>query len=254
MKVLVTGSAGLIGSEAVEFFDGLGFEVHGIDNNLRAELLRPQRRHHLEPPAPRGDVQGLRPPRPRHPRPAAAWTTSSAARPVDLVVHAAAQPSHDLAAAPPVRRLRRQRRRHAQPPRGHATPRPRGRVHHRVDQQGLRRQPQPRAPGGAGDPLRLRGTRARRGHRRDHVDRGVPPLAVRRLEGGGRRDHPGVRPLLRDAHRGVPRRLPHRARTTPASSSTASSATSCTRRCAKATTRSSATRGSRSATRSTRPT
>jgi len=26
MKVLVTGSSGLIGSEAVRFFDGLGFE------------------------------------------------------------------------------------------------------------------------------------------------------------------------------------------------------------------------------------
>lgn len=35
-KVLVTGSAGLIGSEAVRFFCRKGFEVHGIDNNMRA--------------------------------------------------------------------------------------------------------------------------------------------------------------------------------------------------------------------------
>lgn len=34
-KVLVTGSSGLIGSEAVEHFDRKGFEVHGLDNNMR---------------------------------------------------------------------------------------------------------------------------------------------------------------------------------------------------------------------------
>jgi CDP-paratose 2-epimerase len=34
-KVLVTGSAGLIGSEAVKFFAKKGFEVIGIDNNAR---------------------------------------------------------------------------------------------------------------------------------------------------------------------------------------------------------------------------
>jgi CDP-paratose 2-epimerase len=36
MKVLITGSSGLIGSEAVKYFDGLGCEVIGIDNNMRA--------------------------------------------------------------------------------------------------------------------------------------------------------------------------------------------------------------------------
>jgi CDP-paratose 2-epimerase len=35
MKILVTGSSGLIGSEAVTFFDALGHEVVGIDNNMR---------------------------------------------------------------------------------------------------------------------------------------------------------------------------------------------------------------------------
>ena len=33
--ILVTGSSGLIGSEAVEFFDRQGHEIHGIDNNMR---------------------------------------------------------------------------------------------------------------------------------------------------------------------------------------------------------------------------
>ena len=35
-KVLITGSAGLIGSEATKFFAEKGFEVLGIDNNFRA--------------------------------------------------------------------------------------------------------------------------------------------------------------------------------------------------------------------------
>src|SRR5258706_11038163 len=35
MRVLVTGSSGLIGSEAVEHFDRQGHDVFGIDNNMR---------------------------------------------------------------------------------------------------------------------------------------------------------------------------------------------------------------------------
>jgi CDP-paratose 2-epimerase len=41
MKVLVTGSSGLIGSEAVEHFDRLGHIVVGVDNNLRREFFGP---------------------------------------------------------------------------------------------------------------------------------------------------------------------------------------------------------------------
>ena len=33
--VIITGSTGLVGSEAVNFFHDLGFEIIGIDNNLR---------------------------------------------------------------------------------------------------------------------------------------------------------------------------------------------------------------------------
>src|SRR3954467_3792638 len=42
MKVLVTGSSGLIGSEAVTHYDREGHVVHGIDNNLRREFFGPQ--------------------------------------------------------------------------------------------------------------------------------------------------------------------------------------------------------------------
>lgn len=41
MKVLVTGSSGLIGSEAVEHFDRQGHEVVGIDNNMRRVFFGP---------------------------------------------------------------------------------------------------------------------------------------------------------------------------------------------------------------------
>lgn len=34
-KILITGSAGLIGSEASKFFAGLDFQIYGIDNNMR---------------------------------------------------------------------------------------------------------------------------------------------------------------------------------------------------------------------------
>lgn len=39
MRVLVTGSNGLIGSEAAVYFDRLGAEVIGVDNNMRAEFF-----------------------------------------------------------------------------------------------------------------------------------------------------------------------------------------------------------------------
>lgn len=96
MKVLVTGSSGLIGSEAVEHFDSQGHEVVGLDNNLRREFFGPQ-----------GDtswnLQRLQ-------------SVTRRFRPVsidvrdrekiagllreerfDLIIHCAAQPSHDKA-------------------------------------------------------------------------------------------------------------------------------------------------------------
>jgi CDP-paratose 2-epimerase len=99
-SILVTGSSGLIGSEVTAYFHNLGFAVHGVDNNQRAIFFGPQgdtrwsqRRlqetfpnfHHHELDI--RDRQGL----------------------IDLVkgvkpsgiIHTAAQPSHDMAAAIP---------------------------------------------------------------------------------------------------------------------------------------------------------
>lgn len=41
-KILVTGSNGLIGSEVVAYFARAGYEVHGVDNNMRAQFFGPQ--------------------------------------------------------------------------------------------------------------------------------------------------------------------------------------------------------------------
>lgn len=100
MKVLVTGSAGLIGSEAVVFFDGLGFDVDGLDNNGRADFFGPQgdttwNRQRLEASCARYthlDVDI---------RDREAVDRTFAKGGYELVVHAAAQPSHDLAASRP---------------------------------------------------------------------------------------------------------------------------------------------------------
>jgi len=40
-KLLVTGSGGLVGSECVKFFSEKGFEVYGIDNDMRQYLFGP---------------------------------------------------------------------------------------------------------------------------------------------------------------------------------------------------------------------
>jgi len=100
VRVLVTGSAGLIGSEAVVFFDGLGLAVDGLDNNSRADFFGPQgdttwNRQRLEATCARYthiDVDI---------RDREAIDGLIARGRYDLVIHAAAQPSHDLAARRP---------------------------------------------------------------------------------------------------------------------------------------------------------
>lgn len=98
--LLVTGSSGLIGSEVVSHFSSLGWRVVGVDNNQRADFFGPpgdtrwnQARllaqfksfSHVELDIRNRDgvlklIADLKP---------------------DLIVHTAAQPSHDLAASRP---------------------------------------------------------------------------------------------------------------------------------------------------------
>ncbi len=39
---IITGSAGLVGSEAASYFASLGMEIVGIDNGMRAEFFGPE--------------------------------------------------------------------------------------------------------------------------------------------------------------------------------------------------------------------
>jgi len=101
--VVVTGSAGLIGSEAASFFAKQGFTVVGIDNDLRRDFFGAEAstawvRDHLE-----RDLGS----RYRHlsddirDRDAVSRVFAHYGREVVLIVHAAAQPSHDWAASDP---------------------------------------------------------------------------------------------------------------------------------------------------------
>src|SRR4029450_8062091 len=98
--VLVIGSSGLIGSEVCTYFAGIGHIVHGVDNNQRAVFFGPQGdtrwnqyrlqrelpnfEHHELDVRDRGGVLDL----------------VGRLRP-SIIVHTAAQPSHDRAAAIP---------------------------------------------------------------------------------------------------------------------------------------------------------
>jgi CDP-paratose 2-epimerase len=100
MKVLVTGSSGLIGSEAVTFFNDLGFNVLGIDNNMRADFFGPKgdtswNRRRLEESCRYFKHLSI------DIRDRSAVSDLFKKYNFDLIIHAAAQPSHDLAASRP---------------------------------------------------------------------------------------------------------------------------------------------------------
>lgn len=99
-KLLVTGSSGLIGSEVCRYFHNFEFFIHGVDNNQRAVFFGPQgdtrwnqkrltqelanfQHHELDIRNRRGVLSLIKEINP------------------DLIIHTAAQPSHDRAAAIP---------------------------------------------------------------------------------------------------------------------------------------------------------
>jgi CDP-paratose 2-epimerase len=96
-RLLVTGSNGLIGSEMVRHFSGLGWDVHGIDNNMRADFFGPQgdtrwNQQHLCRQCPGFTHHEL------DIRDRAVLLDMVSHIAPHAIVHTAAQPSHDLAA------------------------------------------------------------------------------------------------------------------------------------------------------------
>ncbi len=101
--VVITGAAGLIGSEAALFFAAKGFDVVGIDNDLRryffgAEGSSDWRRTRLERELPhyrhvRADIRD---------QDAMEAVYRRYGSEIHLVIHTAAQPSHDWAAREPL--------------------------------------------------------------------------------------------------------------------------------------------------------
>jgi CDP-paratose 2-epimerase len=100
---MITGSAGLIGSEAVRFLASQGYAVAGIDNDMRRHFFGEEastawNRLHLEQTV-RGyrhhavdirDADGV------------AKIFGEYGEDVDIIIHTAAQPSHDWAARDPM--------------------------------------------------------------------------------------------------------------------------------------------------------
>ncbi len=99
-SLLVTGSSGLIGSEVCAYFAQRGYTIHGVDNNQRAVFFGPQgdtrwNQHRLEHELP-GFIHHELDIRDR----AGVLALLKEIKP-NAIVHTAAQPSHDRAAAIP---------------------------------------------------------------------------------------------------------------------------------------------------------
>jgi CDP-paratose 2-epimerase len=98
--LIVTGSSGLIGSEVCSYFAGLGAKVHGVDSNQRAAFFGPQgdtrwNQRRLQESLPGFEHHELDI-RDR----AGVLALIDGLKPA-AIVHCAAQPSHDRAAAIP---------------------------------------------------------------------------------------------------------------------------------------------------------
>lgn len=100
-NLLVTGSSGLIGSEAVEYFDNLGWKVSGIDNNMRMDFFGPDgdttwNLNRLKAASNNFTHYDI------DIRDRQAIFKFFQETPFNFIIHCAAQPSHDLAAARPL--------------------------------------------------------------------------------------------------------------------------------------------------------
>jgi len=101
MKILVTGSGGLIGSQTVKFYAEKGAEIVGIDNNMRQYFFG-------ESASTKWNVEALKKNHSQYTHFNVDIRNNEEIEdifkkqgPFDLIVHTAAQPSHDWAAKEP---------------------------------------------------------------------------------------------------------------------------------------------------------
>src|SRR5450432_1600843 len=98
--LLVTGSSGLIGSEVCVYFAQLGYQIHGVDNNQRAVFFGPQGDTRWNQQRLEKDLAGFVHHELDIRDRAGVLALLRDVKPT-VVVHTAAQPSHDRAAAIP---------------------------------------------------------------------------------------------------------------------------------------------------------
>lgn len=100
---LITGSGGLIGSESVEYFAGEGFDVIGVDNDMRSYFFGADASTRATSDRLSQELGGSFQPHELDIRDADAIDRLFAKHgsQIELVVHTAAQPSHDWAAREP---------------------------------------------------------------------------------------------------------------------------------------------------------
>jgi CDP-paratose 2-epimerase len=96
MKILITGSSGLIGSEAVEHYDQQGHTVVGVDNNLRQYFFGPAGDTTWNLKRLQSVTRAFRP-LDLDIRDRSGITDLFKAEHFEMVIHCAAQPSHDKA-------------------------------------------------------------------------------------------------------------------------------------------------------------
>src|SRR6476619_6391541 len=96
--IVVTGSSGLIGSEVCTFFSSKGFLVHGVDNNQRAVFFGPQGDTRWNQRRLAGTLEAFNHHELDVRDRAGVLALVTTVRP-SVIIHCAAQPSHDRAAA-----------------------------------------------------------------------------------------------------------------------------------------------------------
>ena len=103
MYVIITGSAGLIGSQASDFFHNKGYRIIGIDNNMRSYFFGESSSTLSSSESLKSKLENYK----HHNIDIREYNSlkkifSEYSSDIDIVIHTAAQPSHDWAAKEPL--------------------------------------------------------------------------------------------------------------------------------------------------------